>query len=362
MGSSATTLTGCPYVRSGNYWTFNHDGSAFQEWKIDFGGMTASQIGSTTTYLLAPLTSSGTTVNCAFTVTAPTWVITTYFSKSGVFSWKQAVNTGTGTSYYFGLGVPVQTGINLTDSGFAGDYAGIAYANVNMGTQFNQGGIPNFFSLSATGAFTSGSCSIAASGPTCTSANINNTSIFGDAICGKNSQGLISCTSADGLITYKAFAIMSQQTPSIFVVASGTISGKSFTALLISTKQHAASLPTLGSVQTSSYQWYVERMPDNNATAKWTFNSGNSVSGTQTTVTAVDTASFSYTQQSGLTWYLNDPKNGLNWVPTVTNATYPNGSNSWVDLTTNQGWSARILALPNTTTYDGVEFWIRKPV
>jgi hypothetical protein len=158
------------------------------------------------------------------------------------------------------------------------------------------------------------------------------------------------------------FAIMAQQTPTIFVVESGTVSGKSYTGMIVATKQRTLTLPALGSVQTSSYQWYVERAPDNNTTASWTFYSGNSASGTSTTVTASDTAGFSYTTQNGLTWYLNNPQNGMDWVPTITNATYPSGSNSWVDLTSNQGWSARILAMPNTTTYDGIQFWIRKPI
>jgi hypothetical protein len=361
MGPSATALAGCPYVRSGNYWTFNHDGSGFQVWNIDFGAMTANQIGSTTTYLLAPLTTSGTTENCAFTVTAPSWVITAYFSKSGVFSWKQAVTTGSTTSYYFGMGVPVQTGINLTDPGFAGNYGGVAYSNVNLGTQFSQGGLPLFFTIGAGGSFSSGTCNIGVNGPTCP-AGTPSSSIFGNATCGTNSQGLISCTSADGLSTYKVFAIMAQQTPTIFVVESGTVSGKSYTGMIVATKQRTLTLPALGSVQTSSYQWYVERAPDNNTTASWTFYSGNSASGTSTTVTASDTAGFSYTTQNGLTWYLNNPQNGMDWVPTITNATYPSGSNSWVDLTSNQGWSARILAMPNTTTYDGIQFWIRKPI
>lgn len=362
MGPAATSLAGCPYVRSGNYWTFNHDGNGFHEWNIDFGALTANEVGYSTTYLLAPLTSSGATVNCAFTMTGPTWVTTAYFSKSGVFSWKQAVNTGSGTSYYFGLGVPVQTNVNLTDAGFAGAYAGIGYANVNLGTQYSQAGLPSFFTIGTDGSFTSGTCSFTTSGPLCSGATNSSSPSIGNATCSTNSQGLITCASADGLSTYKVFAIMAQQTPSIFVIASGTISGRNYTALMIHTKQRNLTLPILGSVQTSSYSWYVERLPDNNATASWTFNSGNSTSGTQTTVTAVDAASFSYTMQNGITWYLNNPKNGMDWVPTVTNGTYPSGSDSWVDLYTNQGWSARILAMPNTTTYDGIQFWVRKPI
>ena len=58
MGPASSSLSGCPYVRSGNYWTFNHDGSGFQEWNIDFSAMTSNQVGSSTTFLLSPLTAA----------------------------------------------------------------------------------------------------------------------------------------------------------------------------------------------------------------------------------------------------------------------------------------------------------------
>lgn len=358
IGPAAKSLSGCPYVRGGGYWTFSHDGSSFSRWTIDLSAMTATLYGTANTFPVAALTESGSTVPCAFTITRTDSVVTAYFSKSGIFAWKQRMNSG---SHYFGLGVPVQASTELTNSNFAGTYPLLGYLAYQNGAAKYQSALPMQLQVDSSGNIKTAMCSLTNGAPVCGALS----SSSGDNMtCGANSQGIINCTSADGNTTAKVFAFVSQQEPTVFMLMSGNVSGLQYSALVVGTKSRILKLPSVGATQSSSTGWYFARSAQANPNTSWTFNSGETSSGATTTVTSVSTANGSYTTGNGRVWFINLPLDGEYWVPTVTNANYPSGSNQMLTLTSNGGWQMRVTGRSSETTFNnfnGIEFYIRKP-
>ncbi len=358
VGTAAKSLTGCPYVRGGGYWTFSHDGSSFSRWTIDLDAMTATLYGTANSYPVAVLTESNATVPCAFTITKPDSVVTAYFSKSGIFGWKQQMTAG---EYYFGLGVPVQTSTELTNSNFAGTYPLLGYLSYQNSASKYQSALPMQIQIDTSGNTKTASCSLINGAPVCDAL----TSSSGDNMnCGANSQGIINCTSTDGNTTAKMFAFISQQEPTIFMLMSGNVSGLPYSALIVGTKSRKLKLPSVGTTQSSSTGWYFSRAAQVNPNTSWTFNSGETSSGTSTTVTSVSTANGSYTTGNGRVWFMNLPIDGEYWVPTVTNSTFPSGSNQMLTMTSNGGWQMRVTGRSSATSFNdfnGIEFYIRKP-
>jgi hypothetical protein len=205
------------------------------------------------------------------------------------------------------------------------------------------------------------SCSLSNGVPVCGAL----TSSSGDNMtCGANSQGVINCTSADGNTTTKLFAFISQQEPTVFMLMFGNVSGLPYSALVVGTKSRTLKLPPVGATQSSSTGWYFSRTAQANPNTSWTFSSGETSSGTTTTVTSVSTANGSYTTGNGLVWFLNLPIDGEYWVPTVTNSTFPSGSNQMLTMTSNGGWQMRVTGRSSATSFNnfnGIEFYIRKP-
>jgi hypothetical protein len=364
VGPAASALDDCAYVRGGKYWTFLYDGGSMSggdnvtKWNIDISAspMTANVVGSNTNYLVQKLTSGGNVVKCAFTITMPTSVITSYFSKSGVFAWKQVFSNNTVT---FGMGVPVQSTLNLNNPAFAGNYPAITYASVLSGGQYLKNGGPSYFNVDSSGNLKFASCSTSSVSPTCGTPSASNTST--NSTCTTNTDGLITCTSADGNSTVKAFAMVNQQRPSLFLIQSGTISGASYTGVTIATKAITLKLPTLGVIQDTSTAWYFYRAPKNNANTAWNFYSGDTISGAATTVTSLNTVDSFYTTSSGISYYLNKPTDGMYWIPNVTNSSFPNGSGKSISLSTGGGWTIRTSSMPTSTVYDGFDIFISKP-
>lgn len=364
IGPAASALDDCPYVRGGKYWTFLYDGGTMSggsnvtKWNIDISAnpMTANVVGSNTNYLVQKLTSGGTPVKCAFTITMPTSVVTSYFSKSGVFAWKQVFSNNSVT---FGMGVPVQSNLNLNDAAFAGNYPAITYASVQSGGQYLMNGGPSYFNVDSSGNLKFASCSTSGTSPTCGAPSTSNTST--NSACTTNTDGLITCTSADGNSTLKAFAMVNQQRPSLFLVQSGTINGASYTGVTIATKAITLKLPSLGATQDTSTAWYFYRAPKNNANTTWNFYSGDTISGTATTVASLNSVDSFYTISSGLSYYLNKPTDGMYWIPNVTNSSFPNGSGKSISLNTGGGWTIRTSSMPTSTVYDGFDIFISKP-
>lgn len=365
VGPAASALDDCPYVRGGKYWTFLYNGGAMTggdnvtKWNIDISAspMTANVVGSNTNYLVQKLTSSGNSVKCAFTITMPTSVITSYFSKSGVFAWKQVFSNNTVT---FGMGVPVQSNLNLNDAAFAGNYPAITYVSVLSGGQYLMNGAPSYFNVDSSGNLKFASCSTSGASPTCGTPSASNTST--NSTCTSNTDGLITCTSADGNSTVKAFAMVNQQRPSLFLVQSGTINGANYTGVTIATKAVTLKLPSLGVTQDTSTAWYFYRAPKNNANTGWNFYSGDTISGAATTITSLNTVDSFYTTSSGVSYYLNKPTDGMYWIPNVTNSSFPNGSGKSISLSTGGGWTIRASSMPTSTVYDGFDIFISKPI
>lgn len=364
FGPAASALDDCPYVRGGKYWTFLYDGGVMSggdtvtKWNIDISAspMTANVVGSNTNYLVQKLKSGDNVVKCAFTITMPTSVITSYFSKSGVFAWKQVYSNNT---VFFGMGVPVQSSLNLNNPTFAGNYPAITYVSVLSGGQYLMNGGPSYFNVDSSGNLKFASCSTSGASPTCGTPSASNTST--NSTCTTNIDGLITCTSADGNSTVKAFAMVNQQRPSLFLVQSGTINGASYTGVTIATKAITLKLPTLGATEDTSTAWYFYRAPKNNANTVWRFYSGDTISGAATTVTSLNTVDSFYTTSSGLSVYANKPTDGMYWSPNVTNSTFPNGSGKSISLSTGGGWTIRAASMPTSTVYDGFDIFISKP-
>jgi hypothetical protein len=364
MGPAATALDDCPYVRGGKYWTFLYNGGVMDggnnvtKWNINISAspMTANVVGSNTNYLVRKLTADGTSVKCAFTITLPTSVITSYFSKSGVFAWKQVYSNNT---VIFGMGVPVQTNLNLNNPAFVGNYPAITYISALNGNQYLMNGAPSYFNVDSSGELKFATCSISGSSPTCGTPSANNTS--DNSTCSSNTDGLITCTTADGNSTVKAFAMVNQQRPSLFLIQSGTINGTNYSGITIATKSVKLKLPTLGSTQDTSTAWYFNRVAKNNANTSWNFSSGDTISGAATTVTSLNTIDGFYTTSSGRSNYLNKPTEGMYWSPNVTNSTFPSGSGNSLSLSTGGGWTIRTSSVPSSSVYDGFTIYISKP-
>ena len=364
VGPAASALDDCPYARGGKYWTFLYNGGVMgggdnvTKWNIDISAnpMTANVVGSNTNYLVQKLTSGGSIVKCAFTITMPTSVITSYMSKSGVFAWKQVYSNNT---VLFGMGVPVQSALNLNNPAFAGNYPAITYASVLSGGQYLMDGGPSYFNVDSSGNLKFASCSTSGATPTCGIPSASNTST--NSTCTTNTDGLITCTSADGNSTVKAFAMVNQQRPSLFLVKSGIINGANYTGITIATKAITLKLPSLGATQDTSTAWYFYRAPKNNANTNWYFYSGDTISGAPTTVTSLNTVDNIYTTSSGISRYMNTPTDGMYWAPSVTNSSYPNGSGKSISLSTGGGWTIRAASMPTSTVYDGFDIFISKP-
>jgi hypothetical protein len=352
VGLSATSLSTCPSARSGNYWIIGYDGNNVSEWTINLSTMRAGNTGSGVTYPVAAVSGQP----CAYTVTTSgltsNYVITAYVSKSGIFSWKQLYTSGPSNGgNYFGIGVPVQSLQNITDSQYVGDYNALIYANVLEGSQVLAVSAAMKFHIASGGAVTSATCTLGGS-YSCgvlSSSNSNN-----PASCSANSAGMITCT-GNGF-TAKVFLVTIQQQPMAFMAYSGTDSTVTapgtFSALAVLSKARTLNLPAVGATQNSSLDWFVSREPKNNANTTWTFNSGNTSTGASTTVTSVDTVNNSDTWSDGLTWHVNSPLAGMYW--------YSSGA-SGVGLSTNAGFSMRVTAASGSTTYDGLEFFVAKP-
>jgi hypothetical protein len=363
IGPSVKSLSGCPYVRGGGYFTFSHDGSSFQKWIVDLDSniMTATLFGTSNTYAVAPLSELNVVVPCAFTITKPDSVITAYFSKSGIFAWKQRMNNTGG--HYFGIGVPVQTKSDLKNSNFVGTYPMLAYMSMDYFGVKNQGSLPMEISIDSSGNLKSATCSLINGAPVCDA--LTDTPDDKDNFnCGENTQGIINCTSVDGTASAKVFAFVSQQEPTVFMLMSGQHLGATYSSLVIGTKSRKLKLPTVGSTKSTSSSWYFARRAQTNPNTSWTFASGDSSIGASTTVSSVSTANGSYTSASGLVWYMNMPLEGEYWVPTVTNSTYPSGSQPMLTLTSGGGWQMRVMGQSSVSSFDdfnGVEFFISKP-
>ena len=358
-GAAVKSLTGCPYVRGGGYWTFSHDGSDFNRWTLDLDLMTANVYGTSNYFSVASLIESGTVVPCAFTITKSDSVITAYFSKSGIFAWKQRMNSDGG--YFFGLGVPVQTTTDLSSSNFAGTYPLLGYMSYQSGASKYQSALSMQMQIDSSGNALMATCSLTSGAPVCGPL----TASSGDGMsCGANSQGIINCRSSDGLTTAKVFSFVSQQEPTVFMIYSGRVSGIPYGALIVGTKSRKLKLPSVGFTQSQSSAWYFERSAQTNPNTTWSFRAGESTIGSGTTVTSVSNANVSYTTGNGLVWYLNMPIDGEYWIPTVTNSSFPTGSNQSLTLTSSGGWQMRVIGLPSATTFNnfnGVEFFITKP-
>lgn len=361
VGSSAKSLNGCPYVRGGNYWTFNYNGASFNEWTIDLTAMTATLYGTSNTYPVAQLTANGANVPCAFTITMTDSVVTAYFSKSAVFSWKQQMNVGGG--WYFGLGVPVQTQTDLKSADYVGTYPMLGYLAYQSGGSNYQSALPMEIAIDSSGNVKSASCSLTNGAPVC--AALSSSSNTSALTCGTISTGYISCASADNSVSAKVFGLVSQQQPTVFMLMSGTVNGSAYTALVVGTKSNTLKLPAVGATLSTSTAWYFSRNAQANPNTSWTFSSGDSATGASTTVSSVSTANGSYTMSNGLVWYLNLPIDGEVWTPTVTNSNFTSGSSQMLSLSTNGGWSMRVTGLPTATTFNnfnGLDFFITKPV
>jgi hypothetical protein len=248
----------------------------------------------------------------------------------------------------------------LNDAAFAGNYPAITYASVLSGGQYLKNGGPSYFNVDSAGNLKFAACSTSGVSPTCGTPSASNTST--NSTCTTNTDGLITCTSADGNSTVKAFAMVNQQRPSLFLVQSGTINGANYTGVTIATKAITLKLPTLGATQDTSTAWYFYRAPKNNANTAWNFYSGDTISGAATTVTSLNTVDSFYTTSSGVSFYLNKPTDGMYWIPNVTNSTYPNGSGKAISLSTGGGWTIRASSMPTSTVYDGFDIFISKPI
>jgi hypothetical protein len=363
IGPSVKSLSGCPYVRGGGYFTFSHDGGSFQKWIVDLDSsvMTATLYGTANTFPIASLVESGEVVPCAFTITKSDSVITAYFSKSGIFAWKQRMNLTGG--YFFGMGVPVQTKSDLKNSNFLGTYPMLGYVSTQYLGQKYQAALPMEISIDASGNVKSASCTLTNGAPVCEAlADVSSDADKFD--CGSNSLGVITCASKDGAISAKVFAFVSQQEPTVFMLMSGTVSGATYSALVVGTKSRILKLPSVGVTQTTSTGWYFSRSVQANPYTSWNFTSGESSVGASTTVASVSNANGSFTTGNGLVWFLNLPLNGQYWVPTVVNTTYPLGSTPMLTLTSGGGWQMRVKGRPSATSFDdftGIEFYISKP-
>ncbi len=363
LGPAATQLGSCPYVRGGNYWTFLYNGSAQSEWTINLSAMTANVYGSGTNYTVSQITSGGTAVPCAFTITIPASggnlasVITAYFSKSSIFAWKQVFSNNTSL---FGLGVPVQSTESLKSSQYAGTYPMLGYVAFGNAPNYYQATLPMQLAIDSSGNITTASCALSNGTPSCGSLTSGSPS---NLTCGSPSQGMVTCT--DGTTTVKAFAITTQQQPTIFMLMNGTTSSLPFTAFVVGTKSRTVTLPAVGDTQNSSTAWYLARVAQANPNSSWNFVTGDTNTGAGTTVASVNTANSSYTTADGLTFYGNTPATGFYWVPSITNSTFPTGSPKMLGMISNSGWSMRAYGLSTATTFDnfnGIEFFIKKPM
>lgn len=357
LGPSASSFSDCPYVRGGNYWTFFNDGTNLIEWAIDVANpsaMTIRNVSTNASYSISKLRDeSNAIVPCAYTFSYGTSTITSYMSKSGVFAWKQLMNTGL---YYFGLGVPKQALASLANSNYAGSYPALLYVSELSGGRYLTNTGAAYFTLDASGNTKFAECDLRNGTPSCgtpSASNSNNVS------CGANSNGTISCASSDGQTRATLLLMTNQQQPTLFMLYSMTISGNPVTALVVATKANTLGLPTVGSMASKSTSWYLERLPKNNANTNWTFASGDTSFGASTTVTAVNTTAKTYSTQSGSTFYSNTPTNGMYWLPSYIS----NGSNSnnVIGLKSNGGWTMAGVSTSATRTFDGLVFYIQKP-
>ena len=356
LGNSLYTLEGCPYVRGGNFWTFQYNGTNLKEWVLDLNAMTVNLANNSTKYAVNRARDSSTIIEpCAYTFDTGTSVVTVYVSESGVMNWKEQINSNSG--WYFGLAVPKQTTHNLSDIKYVGRFPGMVYVDVtNGGANYLNAGI-FYFDVNSNGDIAFTNCDLTTTKPSCGSAQPDDNDTM---TCTANSNGTLNCISKDQTVSATAILYVSQQEPSLFITYSATISGLPTKALMIATKTSELIPPAVGNTLNKASSWYMSRGAKNNANTGWTFNSGDTTFGASTTVTSVNSSDMSFMRESGQVTFYNLPTTGYYWIPSYV----PSGgtaTTNFIGLRSKGGWTVGASAIAGSRVFDGRAFYIRKP-
>lgn len=352
LGASAVGLEGCPSVRGGNFWTMTYDGALLSEWALDISTLKISKIGVAGSYTISPaLDSNSSVVPCAYTFNMPASVITIYASSSGVISWKEQVNVS--GLWYFGIGVPKQASNSFTDAKYVGRMPGLMFMDIYQNGAHTLDAAAFYLDINASGQVASSTCDLKATVPTCGAPVVSGNSTM---TCTANANGSIGCASKDGSMRATAILFVSQQEPILFMTYEGTISGANVTGLMIASKEAKLTPPRIGSIIIKPNSWFVGRAPKNNANTGWTFYSGESWSGAETEVTAVNSATGSFTRKNGQVTFYNLPTGGTYWIPAYSNETV-----NYLGLSTKGGFAVTAASSFGNRAFDGRYFYITKP-
>ncbi len=336
IGDAKYSLGSCPYARSGNVWVLNFLGAAPVSFNADFNSMVLKRLSDNSrSEINFKRDSLNNVIPCAFTATISGVATEFRISEGGIGAWTQSRD--------FGMVVPVQKTLQLTDPSFAGTYPSVAFLREK--TSGNRAGFPVRFEIDSNGGMTAYQCDMTKAKPDCLSSV--DVSSADPISCTPLSNGAFSCTSAKGLTATGILYVTGSQATMFMSITNMNVSTYRFGGLMVMTKAAKMSLPVAGTARTANSSWYTG--VDSGRTTVVTGGTSASV------VESVDAAGNSYiTSSSGstvtFTRFINTPANGLLFSRS--------SASEFLTLGSPAGWSVA-MAKAAGTDFDGWYTYIR---
>jgi hypothetical protein len=326
LGSSATTLSGCSFARSGDYWVLNFAGGEPVGYSVNFETMRATRMADNVVGTISSVSG----VTCSYTMRIDSLDYEFRTSRVGISAWKGATD--------FGIAVPMQRIKKLSDSEFAGVYPAIAF--VREKRLGSRDALPFKFTIDSSGEVSGHACDMSKSIPDCeVSANDSGND---DLSCTELQNGAFSCSTSTGDAFVGIPYLVGGVAHLFMSITNLNSSPYSFGGLLVMRKAAEMRLPTAGTRISAGAGWYAGVEPRGSVVV-----SGTSLAATVESVDATNNSFVTSVTGSAVTAsrYLNRPTSGLLY------STNASGEKA-VTLGSPSGWSVSMVTSGNGY-YDG---------
>ncbi len=346
VGDAQYALPGCPSARSGDVWVMDFIGTQPRLVNLNYSTMRHTNKSDGASSPIEVLRDAGgQAIPCAFSVAAPLGSIEFHISPSGIGFWRDGSD--------FGLGVPAQSRWSLSDPAFRGSFNSLMF--VREKTSGVRHAAPAWVEVGADGQLQNSICELPAditqARPACSKAV--EAGDGQDIRCTPMAGGGLSCTAPDGTTAVGIPHMSGGQVSLFMAITSMTLDKMRVGGLMVMTRAHARTLPTLGVRVPADLGWQAGVMPNGGAVF-----SGGSV---EYWVESVDVAGSSYitstTDADGdtrlATRYANSPAAGFLLSRTDTTLA--------VTLSSTAGWSVTATRDDGSPTVDGWMVSVRVP-
>ena len=339
VGNAKNKLANCPYARSSNVWVMDLFGTSPIQYAVDFQAMTLTRVSDNQSYSIAAKTDSNNNpVQCAFTSTVNGSAVEYRVAQGGNIVWVDGVD--------FGLAVPSQTNLNLTDAQAVGTYPTLVYIAQKNNPSI-RAAFPMKLVINSDGSVDGFTCDMSKTTPDCNTATTDTTD---KNTCTKLQNGSFTCTSTSGTTSVGVIYVNGSQV-SLYLTLTDMISnGYHWGGIAVSTKAQEMKLPTVGTQTAAGSSWYAGVNP----------NSTQLVSGltSASTVEEVSTTNNSYvTSTTGtaetISRFINVPTPGMGY------SILSNGKA--ITLVGNGGWALAIAKADSSSLWNGWAAYIKNP-